>query len=147
MVATTTRPRRRRALALVAVPVLALALVGCLNPDAQRAYDLLNAERSGRGLAALALDDALNAKAQAWAETLAAQGQLSHSQLSDGAPVGWSRLGENVGVGASADSVHAALLRSAGHRARMLDAGYTHVGMGAARSADGRIWIAQVFMR
>src|SRR6056297_3300909 len=138
-----TRPRRRRALALVAVPVLALALVGCLNPDAQRAYDLLNADRAGRGMATLALDETLNAKAQAWAETLAARGQLAHSSLSDGAPVGWSRLGENVGVGASADSVHGALLRSAGHRARMLDAGYTHVGVGAARSADGRVWIAQ----
>jgi uncharacterized protein YkwD len=143
---THPNPRRRLGLAL-GVSLLALALTGCLNPDAQRAYDLLNATRADHGRAALALQDDLNAKAQSWAEHLASQGRLAHSTLTDGAPTGWSRLGENVGVGASADSVHTALLRSATHRRTMLDAGYTHVGVGAARSGDGRVWIAQVFMR
>lgn len=147
MVPTLTRPTRRRLGLLLGVPLLVLSLAGCLNPDAQRAYDLLNATRTSSGRPAVALHDTLNEKAQGWAEEMATSRNLSHSPLGDGAPAGWVRLGEVVGVGGSADSVHDALLRSSSHRRAMLDAGYTHVGVGAARSADGRVWIAQVFMR
>jgi len=140
------RPSLRRPVgALAALLAATLVLTACLGPDGQRAFDLVNHERTTRGIAALENDLVLNAKAQAWAEVLAGRRTLSHSSLSDGVPAGWVRLTENVGRGGSADAVHAGLMGSPSHRANVLDRRVSRVGLGAARASDGALYVVQVF--
>ena len=133
--------RRRTALAALLAVVLALTLTGCR--DVQQ-IQLVNAEREGNGLAPVLMAPDLAAKAQRWAETLAASGQLAHSNLTDGLAPGWRTVGENVAVAVDVTDAHRALMRSPEHRANILGA-FTHAGFGAAQSADGRWWLAQVF--
>ena len=52
-------------------------------------------------------------------------------RLADGAPPGWRKLGENVGMGGSISSVHVAYMDSPGHRANVLDPAFTQIGTAA----------------
>lgn len=140
-----TRPVR----AAVAVVVGALVLSGCLAGNAQSFVDRTNQLRASKGIAALANHAVLDAKAQSWAETLAARGTLAHSDLADGlAGVRWRSLGENLASGsASGDwtrSLHDALVRSPVHHANLVDRRFTHMGVGVAH-AGGKVYVVEVF--
>ena len=58
----------------------------------------------------------------------------------------WRYVGENVGYGPDALSVHRAFMHSTHHRANILDRDYTQLGIGAV-VVNGRVWVAQVFRR
>lgn len=140
--------RNRLALCLGAVLVLVLTFGGGCRLSGQ---ELLigagaNSERHVRGLGALQVDDELTAKAQAWAQHMAATQTLGHSRLTDGVSSGsWRVLGENVGRGDSLQLVHDAFMASPSHRATILDRRYSAFGIGVATSADGRYYVAVVF--
>ena len=57
----------------------------------------------------------------------------------------WQGEGENVGVGATPQSIEGAFMASPPHRANILGA-YTHVGVGVV-VANGRIWVTERFYR
>jgi uncharacterized protein YkwD len=121
------------------------ATSGCTkNGEAWRSFQLINQERAAAGVAPLDLDAALVEKAQAWAETMAAEGRWRHSNLLDGVTPGWRYVAENVGAAGNVDEVHFYLMRSPSHRANVLDRRSNRVGTGAA-VADGRVFIVQVF--
>lgn len=105
----------------------------------------LNADRSAHGLAPLAANSQLQAKAQAWAEQLARERRLRHSVLTADVPACWRALGENVGYGASIQAVEAAYMTSSPHRANILDRRYTSAGVGVAVEGT-RTYTVQVFM-
>jgi uncharacterized protein YkwD len=126
--------------------VLLLAVTGCLSPQERSALDRINAERARAGVAPLAEDGDATEKAQQWAVKLAAEQTLSHSNVAAGIGGYWDSLGENVAAAGSLEELHRILMSSAGHRARILDGGYTHVGIGIARGADGKLYTAQVFV-
>ncbi|HLT85617.1 MAG TPA: CAP domain-containing protein [Phototrophicaceae bacterium] len=108
---------------------------------------MVNNLRAQNGLAALGRHDSLDSTAQGWAEWMAANQVLQHnpnyrSQIGGG----WSRSGENIvrNTGAQAWSsgdITAWMFNwwanSAVHRANMLGAEYTHVGVGYAMGAGG----------
>src|SRR6476661_1374302 len=96
-------------------------------------------------LAALSVNGTLAAKARNWAEHMAAVGAISHSNLSDGAPPEWHRLGENVGRGPSVDSINGALVASPDHYANLTDPGFQTIGVGVV-NANGTYYVAEVFM-
>ena len=83
------------------------------------------------------------AKAQAWAEQMARTGQVSHSNLRDGAP-GFRYLGENVGWARSVGEMHSLFMASSSHRATIVSGRYTKVGTGVA-IVNGRYYVVQVF--
>ena len=139
----TPQVRSRALLGLVAVG-LTLLLTACLNSGQQRMVDLVNRDRGANGRAALAVDDELVAKAQAWAEKMARDGRLSHSNLRDGVTSCWRSLSENVAVSSSVDGLHRAWMASSGHRANILAPSSTHIGVGVVRQGD-RYWGVQVF--
>ena len=58
----------------------------------------------------------------------------------------WRWVGENVGYGPDALTVHVAFMNSPAHKANILDRDYTEVGIGAV-TVDGRVWVAEVFRR
>ena len=113
--------------------------------DAARLLSLTNQVRSARGLGSLTVDAQLNAVAQRWATTLAAQGVLSHNSALPSQVTGWKSLGENVGVGGTVDAVHNGFLASPTHLENLVDPVFTRVGFGIVRP-DARIFVVQVFM-
>jgi uncharacterized protein YkwD len=137
-----------KTLARVAGLALALALVlaGCMSDGQTAVQREMNADRTSNNLRALPTHDQLNAKAQAWAEKLARDGKLSHSNLSAGVPSCWQSIGENVGYGSSAASVEDAYMKSTGHRENILQSKWKYVGVGFATSGS-RVYTVQVFMQ
>lgn len=147
--ATISRRRRHR---LVGIALSALAVAGVAascTPEVAEAQDRLNADRAAHGRAPLAFNLSLYFKAQAWSETLANEGRLRHSVLTDGNPNGgcYLKLGENVGFASSIAGVQAAFMGSSGHRANILDPGYNTMGVGVTKAADGRYFVVQEFMQ
>ncbi len=131
--------------AVGALVVVAALAVGCTkNLEAFDSLQRVNAERTAHGLAPLALDDTLVAKAQAWAETMAAGGTVRHSTLTDGVPAGWTSLAENVGSATTVAEMHSLLMASPPHRANILEGRSNRIGTGVA-TAGGRIYVVQVF--
>ena len=138
-------PRSLVKLAALAVAIL-LAFAACMSDGQAAVQSEMNADRTASGLRALPTHGQLNAKAQAWAEKLARDGRLSHSNLSSGVPSCWRSLGENVGYGSSAAVVQDAYMRSTGHRNNILASKWKYVGVGFA-TAGGRVYTVQVFMQ
>jgi hypothetical protein len=143
----------RRWLFVAAAALVVIATTIVLTPREAQANEAsayvsrINGLRSSRGLATLQVDGNLSSLAQSWANHLATIGQLQHaSDLSAGlAHGGWTKLGENVGVGSSVDSVFTAFVNSPAHYANLVDPSFTHVGVGVAY-AGGRHFTVHRFM-
>jgi uncharacterized protein YkwD len=131
-----------RLLMLVAAVTLAAAACTPAPPDPVR--DLVNQSRRSVGLPALIAHGQLDAKAQAWSEKLARDGRLSHSHLPSGITVQWKRLGENVGMGPTIESVHRAYLNSPSHRANILNSSFNHIGTGHTK-VGSTVYTVHVF--
>jgi hypothetical protein len=155
------------AAALTIVPALAVALgTGSASAAPADGADvqllaLLNSARQGAGLAPLAADAAIAHVAQAWsghmvtvhgrtgdpvikpaAPTDCEQSSLCHNPdlgtAVGGLVPGWTRIGENIGVGGDVNTVNAALLASPGHFANIMG-DYNRVGIGVAMEGT-RMW-------
>ena len=133
--------RVRSALAVV---VCVIAFTAC-TPEQTASYDRINAIRTQNSLNTLLPSPYAMAKAQNWAERLAATGKLEHSDLWAGMPDGGLAIGENVGMGASLDSIYAAFMVSTKHRTNLLDPRWNWVGTGVATNATGTVFVVQVF--
>jgi uncharacterized protein YkwD len=105
----------------------------------------INAARSEVGLTALSRDADLDAMARSWAETMAADESLRHSELIHTVIAGtWTAAGENIAYGPSETSMFAGLDASAGHRANMVNDAYSHVGIGVV-AVGPALWTAHLF--
>lgn len=158
---TTARtPRSARRARLLGVVALIAAAAGVVSgagaaqaaapltgdgASAWRSYELVNAARAQAGLPALGLTEEANRVATDWAFRMAGQANLEHNPALSSQLRGWSLVAENVGVGSSSDELAGAFMGSAGHRANILRPEVSVVGLGAVRSADGRLWVVQVF--
>jgi uncharacterized protein YkwD len=152
VVLAPSRARRRSSGALLAIVLLAVAAAGCMPADAKTFLDRTNALRSSAGVPALKESDTLTRKAEAWAQHMASTGKLSHSNLTDGlSGLNWKALGENVGYASGSGDplkrIHDMFVSSAPHRANLVNAGFTHMGVGVAKDSQGRVWVAEVFAR
>lgn len=146
---------RRRTRIPVLIAVLAVMMttiglspaVGAVDPGNAEAQfiDLINAERTSQGLNPLAVDPALTAGARMQAGAIRDAARLFHNPDLASVTTGWSWIGENVGYGYDVANLHNAFMNSSGHRANILKAGATHVGLGVV--VDGStVWVAEVFM-
>lgn len=104
----------------------------------------INQERAGHGLAALQVADDLTAVARRHSRAMADSSELRHNPSLASDVGGWDKLGENVGRGHSAESLHTAFMASGSHRGNILDPEWTEVGIGVV-IADDRIWVTQIF--
>jgi uncharacterized protein YkwD len=150
--APPTRSRRRSAGALLAIVLLAVAAAGCMPSDAKTFLSRTNTLRASQGVPALKENDTLTRKAEAWAQYMAKTGRLAHSNLTDGlSGLKWRSLGENVGYSSPTSdtlkSIHNMFVASSGHRANLVNSGYTHMGVGVAKDSKGTIWVAEVFAK
>ena len=113
----------------------------------QQVVTLVNAERAKYGLAALTLDETLCGYARVKSQDMHDQGYFSHTSPTYGSPfdmmrafgVSYRAAGENIAMGyATPAAVVEAWMNSEGHRANILSANYTTLGVGYV--ADGGYW-------
>jgi hypothetical protein len=135
------------ALAIMTTTIGLSPAVGAVDPGNAEAQfiDLINAERTSRGLNPLSVDPELTAGARMQAAAIRDAGRLFHNPDLGSVTSGWSWIGENVGYGYDVANLHNAFMNSTGHRGNILKSGATHIGLGVV--VDGStVWVAEVFM-
>jgi uncharacterized protein YkwD len=148
------RPSPAPRIALVAALVLALAgpmaasPAAAVNREERQLRSMVNDERDQRRVRTLGMRRFLVRAARNHSRDMASTGTLVHSDDLATVPGdrAWNIIGENIGVGASMDVLHEAFMDSPPHRRNALNRVYRYVGVGMARSADGRIWVTVLFM-
>jgi uncharacterized protein YkwD len=111
-----------------------------VTPDQAEAQflELINHARRDAGLTQVAADPRLGDVARAHSRDMHDNNFVGHVSPTTGSPgdrvqaagLSHARVLENVGRDASVQEAHAGLMRSPGHRAAILDAAVTHVGIG-----------------
>ncbi|MEX2551775.1 MAG: CAP domain-containing protein [Actinomycetota bacterium] len=149
-----TRARKVVITLLSALPVLLLPALPAPAASSDAGYnnsrmlEFMNDERQARGIRTVARDSALDQKAQAWAEKLAAEGKMYHSSSYAGMSAGYRSAAQNLAYhddSLSASQAHNMWMASGVHRKNMLDPDFSHVGVAiACSSASGRPYVMAV---
>jgi uncharacterized protein YkwD len=115
-----------------------------------RLVELANRDRAGAGLAPLAVRGDVEEVARAHSADMAAAGSIWHNDAyfstANRERLGAAGLGENVARNGSVDDAHRRLMASPAHRANLLDARFTVVGMAAVRTETGSYFVTQNFV-
>lgn len=115
------------------------AEINASTTQAAEILRLVNIERQKAGVKLLQLDETLNRVATVKSKDMAVNNYFSHDSPSYGSPfdlmhafgVDYKSAGENIAAGQkTAADVMNAWLNSSGHRANILNANYTHLGVG-----------------
>lgn len=147
------RTRRVTRLVFLALSVVVVFSVGGVRPAWAAADDpgaeaalrsLANRERAARGLGPLVEAGDLVTVARRHSGRMLSRDEVFHNPNLSSEVGGWELLGENVGLGASAQDIHDALMASKVHRDVILDRRFTEVGMGVLVE-NGELWVTQVF--
>lgn len=125
-----------------------------LTAQEQEALTLLNNDRAKNGLSALKANSKLTTVAENHAKDMIARGYFSHNTPEGKTPfdrikaagVSYSTAGENIAINTSVAAAETAFMNSSGHKANILNADYTEVGIGVAQNASGQLYIVQVFI-
>jgi uncharacterized protein YkwD len=141
-----------------------------LSPEEQEFVARVNAERTARGLNALAVDPLLVRTARAHSREMCDRGYFDHHSPTPGLTSPMDRylhslredggrtpdyllVGENIYYCSvfndvyNVDYGHRALMDSPGHRANILEPRFTKIGLGVHRSAKGEFWVTEMFTR
>ena len=120
---------------------------GSLSAFEQKVVDLTNAERAKQGLPALKVDTELSKMARIKSEDMQKNHYFDHTSPTYGSPfdmmkqfgISYRSAGENIAQGQQTpEEVVQAWMNSAGHRANILNSGYTHIGVGYVE--NGNYW-------
>ena len=113
-----------------------------------RILALVNAERAKQGEHPLTLVNCAETFADSWAATMARTGNFAHQKLNPIMQACDARgAGENIAYGnVSADAMMTMWMNSPGHRANILNASYTGIGIGAVKTSSGRWYGVQDFV-
>ena len=134
---------------LAALTTIGLGLAAGADPGTEAEFlAQINASRADAGLGSLSVDGGLVSHATNHTADMMAAGDIYHSssaELGAAGGTGWERMGENVGKGQSASSLHQAFMNSPGHKANILG-DYNYVGIGTG-SQDGYLYVTVVFMK
>jgi hypothetical protein len=106
-----------------------------------------NQARAAAGLPGLSVSADLTAAATHQAQNMADSDTLFHTPNLGSGLCCWAMVGENVGDGPSVSVIHAAFMASPGHRANILRAAYTQIGVGYVIDKRGTLWVSEVFRR
>ena len=128
------------------------------NSFERQAFNLINAERARYRLPALVWDGSLCRVARTHSDNMGRRNFFEHDSP-DGASlpdrvsavgVAWRSLGENIAYNqGQVDPVRVAVeqwMQSPKHRANILRSHFTHSAIGVARTADGRVYLTQIFI-
>ncbi|PGM70848.1 serine protease [Bacillus cereus] len=121
-----------------------------LSEFEQRVVELTNAERAKQGLPTLKIDTELSKVARIKSEDMQKNNYFDHNSPTYGSPfdmmkkfgISYTSAGENIAQGQrTPEEVVQAWMNSAGHRANILNNGFTHIGVGYVES--GNYWTQQ----
>jgi uncharacterized protein YkwD len=145
---------RNRTLTRLGLILSVTLLVGFMAPRHAEATtssekymaSLINRARHHYGRSSVSLNESLSNYARKHSATMAAQNRLFHNPYLRTWLRNWSYrvLGENVGYGSTVRSVYDAFMRSAPHKANILDRRYRNIGVGIV-SKNGRQWVTIIF--
>ena len=119
----------------------------------EQVVSLVNKERAKEGLAPLSMDWELARVAKYKSQDMNDKNYFSHTSPTYGSPfdmmknfgISYNAAGENIAKGqTSAAQVMEAWMNSSGHRANIMDAKFTHIGVGYVE--DGHYW-TQMFTK
>lgn len=126
--------------------------------EEQRTFDLVNAARQAQGLNPLMWDRQLALMARDHSENMARSSFLGHvdqngldmkGRAAAHGLDGYEELGENIGYCQAEDDPVAFVvekwMNDHGHRDIVLHEGFTHAGLGIAKTSDGGIFFTQDF--
>jgi hypothetical protein len=131
--------------AIVVLPLNDTPVYAAIQDDRNVIVYDTNDARSANRLAPLKKNSALDNVAQAWADKIGKEDRLYHNpNVGAQIPAGWNSWGENVAQGYSSADVVNAWLASPGHKANIMNNGFTDIGVGYTY-ADGRMYSVQVF--
>lgn len=125
----------------------------------RHAFELLNAERSSKGLSALVWSDKVAELARVHSRSMADESFFGH-RGTDGSMVddradrlglgGWLAIGENIaymrGYDRPAEMAVEKWMQSTSHRNNMLSPRWSESAIGIAAAADGTYYFTQVFL-
>lgn len=115
----------------------------------------VNKERRAAGLSELTLSTQLSEVAQVKAEDMRDQGYFSHTSPTYGSPfdmmkkfgVSYRSAGENIAKGyRSVSAVMNGWMNSSGHKANILNGGFTQLGVGYCTDGSGNGYWVQMFI-
>ena len=140
---------RRIAALITAVLLVAtvFAAPALASPGDEASFvSLVNSERANRGLKTLSVYWDLVDDARVHAGVMADADQIFHSSNLAGVTTGWAALGENVGVGPTVATLHAAFMNSTGHRDNILG-DWDSMGVGVTFNDSGYMFVTVLFMK
>jgi uncharacterized membrane protein required for colicin V production len=128
-----------------------------LAPDAvaeRELFDLVNEERTERGIGALEWDERLVPVARSHSQEMLTLKYFSHDSPVAGSPfdritsagIPYSRAGENLALAQSISVAHRALMDSPGHRENILRPEFTRIGIGVITAGPYGRMITQLFL-
>ncbi len=115
--------------------------------------DLVNRERTSRGLKALEFDATLRPIARSHSEDMFKRGYFSHyspegenvADRADKAGIEYLVIGENLAYAPSLELAHKGLMNSEGHRANILSEDFGRIGIGVIDGEVYGLMFTQVF--
>lgn len=128
--------------------------VSGLTAEEQQALKLLNADRAAKGLSALKANLALTGLAENYAQDMINRGYFSHYNPEGQSPfdrmknagISYNYAGENLAINTDVTAAETAFMNSSGHRANILNANYTEVGIGVRHDSKGSAYVVQEFI-
>jgi len=149
---------RPKQLAVVLIFLLILAPLSAAqqksSPAERELFAAVNRERKAQGLPSLKWDDALADAARKHAEAMAQRGTISHQlpgepnllSRAKAAGVHFTWLSENVDAGTDAAAIQEGFMKSALHRANILDTDMDSVGISVA-ARNGQLYVTEDFAK
>ncbi|MCE5285688.1 MAG: CAP domain-containing protein [Pelosinus sp.] len=152
---TTTTTTNTKPPTTTTTPTSDSALLSApLTAEETQMINLVNKERTSRGLKALIVDMRLVKIARMKSLDMIKNNYFSHTSPTWGSPfdlmksqgITYHTAGENIAGAATVDRAHTLLMNSAGHRANILSTSYTSIGIGIIHGGPYGLMISQEFI-
>lgn len=136
-------------------PAATPAVSGDYATFQKRVVELVNAERAKNGLKPLTMNAQVNKTATLKSQDMAKLGYFDHNSPTYGSPfdmmkkygISYRTAGENIAMGQTTpEQVMKGWMNSPGHRANILKASFTQIGVGVAKNSSGRLYWTQQFI-
>ncbi|PWA12623.1 hypothetical protein DCC39_05215 [Pueribacillus theae] len=125
-----------------------------LTAEEQQMLNLVNTERQKNGLKPLKANLELTKVARVKAKDMIDKGYFDHNSPTYGSPfdmmkqfgISYRTAGENLAGNQTVEKAHTSLMNSDGHRANILNSGYTEVGIGIVDGGQYGKMFVQMFI-
>lgn len=126
-----------------------------LNAQEKLLFDLVNSERISRGIRPLQMNSQLTQLARLKSQDMIRYNYFSHQSPTYGrvgemlrsAGIRYTLAAENLGRGGNIHTIFSAFMSSSGHRNKIIDARYTHTGIGIIYQSGRGYLVTQIFLQ